>query len=84
MQPSEIEALPYYELEYTLENLKDFLEKKKDGEKEQGEQYNSNTMSRDMKRQQSDMGRSINTPKLPSSPSYKMPSSSGFNLPKKF
>jgi hypothetical protein len=84
MQPSEIEAMPYYELEYTMQNLKDFLEKKKESEKEQQEEYKTSNMSRDMKRQQSEMGKSINTPKLPSSPSYKMPSSSGFNLPKKF
>jgi hypothetical protein len=84
MQPSEIEQMPYYELEYTMQNLKDFLEKKKDSEKEEQEGYKSSSMSRDMKRQQSEMSRSINTPKLPSSPSYKMPSSSGFNLPKKF
>ncbi len=84
IQPSEIEAWPYYELEYTLENLKDFLEKKKKGEDEQNEQYGKPSMNKDMKRQQSDMGRSINTPKIPRAPSYKMPSSSGFNMPKKF
>ena len=83
IQPSEIEAWPYYELEYTIENLRDFLEKKKKGEDEQNEKYNNSSMSREMKSQQSAMRSSINTPKMPSTPSYKMPSPS-FNMPKKF
>jgi hypothetical protein len=82
LQPSEIEAWPYYELEYTLENLKEYLEKKKGSEDEQNEKYSKSSSSRDMKRQQSEMSRSINTPKMPTG-SYKLPSS-GFNLPKKF
>lgn len=83
IQPSEIEAWPYYELEYTIENLKDFLEKKKKGEDEQNDKYSKTSTSNDMRRQQQAMSSSINTPKMPSTPSYKMPSPS-FNMPKKF
>ena len=32
LQPSEIAQMPYYELEYILENLIDILEKKKEAE----------------------------------------------------
>ena len=66
-----------------MDNLKDFLEKKKKGEDEQNEKYSKSSTNNDMRRQQQAMGRSINTPKMPSTSSYKMPSSS-FNMPKKF
>ncbi len=78
LQSSEIEDWPYYELEYTLENLKDFLEKKKKGEEEENDKYKNDSSYR---KQKTDVGKSINTPKMPSAPRISAPS---FRAPKKF
>jgi hypothetical protein len=71
LQSSEIEDWPYYELEYTLENLKDFLEKKKKHEDEENDKHKNNSS---FSKQKSDMNRSINTPKMPSTPRLSTPS----------
>lgn len=61
LQPSEIENMPFYEFEYTLENLKDFLKEKNEAEKGQSDQMNKNMP---------DMSK-FKAPKMPSTP--KMP-----------
>ena len=43
MQPSEIENLPYYEFEYILKNLSNFLEEKNKQEKEAYDKQSANT-----------------------------------------
>jgi len=58
LQPSEIEALPYYELEYTIENLIEDLKKRnKENDEQQNDTLNNSAHSDSM--------RSINSPKIP-------------------
>ena len=67
MQPSEIEELPYYELEYIIETLVDILEKKKEAEEGDGEgmkEKQSEYMS-----QAKGMMSKHSTPKMPNMPS---------------
>lgn len=59
MQPSQIEMLPYYELEYTVENLVEDLKKRNKESTEQENTALGNTA-------QSNPMKSINTPKIPS------------------
>ena len=59
MQPSEIERMPYYEYEITIENLQELLKEKAEAEKkayEDGEKKN-------------DSGSKYKTPKTPKMPS---------------
>ena len=81
LQPSEISQMPYYELEYILENLIDILEKKKEAEEGNDEemQERKSSMMSDAKRMMpggmpnvSSSGKMSGMPSLPSSPS--MPS----------
>lgn len=65
MQPSEIENMPFYEFEITLENLKDFIKEKNDAEKGQHDSANKNMP--DMSKFKSP---SMSSPKMPS---FKMP-----------
>lgn len=65
LQPSEIEQFPFYEFEYTLENLKDFLKEKNDAEKGQYDQMNKNMPSNQFKQP--------SMPKTPKMPNIKMP-----------
>jgi hypothetical protein len=76
LQSSEIEDWPYYELEYTVDNLKDFLEKKKKSEDDQNQEYKNSTAGK----QKSNIGKSINTPKMPGIPKLNTP---GIKMPKK-
>lgn len=65
IQPSEIEGLPYYELEYTIENLADDLKKKQKSQEDEQKQYSSQTPSA-KNNPYSNVGKSINIPKMPS------------------
>jgi len=77
-QSSEIENWPYYELEYTIENLVDDLKKRnKENEDQQSQQDVSKYIG------QSNQMKSINTPKMPSlgkTPS--IPRGGVFKMPK--
>lgn len=71
IQPSEIEDMMYYEFEFTIENLQNWIEEeKKQREKEEGESktYDQKSMMREsqnmMKSQQAKMP-SMATPKMP-------------------
>lgn len=72
MQPSEIEALPFYEIEYTFDNLSDDIKKRNEQEQTENGDMNPKSMmsqsQKSMKQQQSGFGKSINTPKMPSMP----------------
>lgn len=64
IQPSEVENMPFYEIEYILENLAD--ENKKRNERQEDEQVNHN-MSKytgDINKMKSNPFKSINTPKF--------------------
>lgn len=84
MQSSEIESMPYYEVEYTLENL--MIDNKKQNEEQEAQQesISQGGMMKDakgmMKSQQSGLSKSINTPKMPkiSAPSISRPSGMKF------
>jgi len=85
LQPSEIENLPFYELQYTIDNLVEHLKKEKDAHDDEKGSYSTDKMTSDMNRNMSSMGKSPGTsspsmPKMPSisgaamkSPSLKMP-----------
>ena len=80
MQPSEIEALPFYELEYTIENLTNDLKNKRDAEEEQNQtgDYNASSYMKQANKMtsnaKSNYGKSINIPKMPKVPNIgKMP-----------
>lgn len=66
IQPSEIEAWPYYELEYTVENLADDLKKKQKAHDDENKANSSSQSSSMNKNPYSNLGKSINIPKMPS------------------
>lgn len=72
IQPSEIDRLPYYEYEYTIEAYQEILEERNNDSKRQqddySKQYNINSMqNKAMKNAKSSM------PKIPSIGGLKMP-----------
>lgn len=71
LQPSELDSLPFYEYEYTLQYYNELLQERKDGEdknqKEQSDKYN-------IKGMQNSMSKGLQTPKMPSFSMPKMPS----------
>lgn len=73
MQPSEIEALPFYEIEYTIDNLTNDVKNRRDSEEEQMKNYNPSDYSKSAKKMMGNnssnpLGKSINTPKMPKMP----------------
>lgn len=90
IQPLEIEQMYYYELEYTLENLKNWLEKEQEQRKKE-EEENQGKYSKDsiMKESQSMMKKygidpgSAKSGKMPSGTSVpKMPNIGSMKMPK--
>ena len=75
MQPSEIENMPFYEVEYTIENLTNDLQKKQEAEQQQHEGHDAGSYMKQgtkmMNNAKSGNAKSINTPKMPN---MKMPS----------
>ncbi len=69
LQPSEVEQMPYYEYEYIVENLINILKEKQEAEENQSKDYNESFNSNKMMSSASSM-----MPKMPSTPSFKMPS----------
>ncbi len=67
VQPSELDRMPYYEYEYTVEMYNDMLKERKEGEdkktSETTDKYNINSMQRQAQSQM----------KAPSMPSMRMP-----------
>ena len=67
IQPSELDRMPYYEFEYTVEIYNNLLKERKDGEdkktSEHTDKYNINSMQRQAQSQM----------KAPSMPSVRMP-----------
>lgn len=73
MQPSEIEGMPFYEIEYTIENLTNDIKNRKDSEDEQMKNYNPSDYTNNAKKMMGNngsnpLGKSINTPKMPKMP----------------
>jgi hypothetical protein len=71
IQPSELDMLPFYEYEYTIEMYNDIMKERNDKEEKNTEdyenKYNMNSMKNQMKK---------------SVPSYKMPSVPKISIPK--
>ncbi len=65
-QSSEIENWPYYELEYTIENLADDLKKKQKAQEDENKAQNTQQSSLTGNNPYSNLGKSINIPKMPS------------------
>jgi len=77
MQPSEIEALPFYEIEYTIENLTHDLKNTKEAEQAQHDGADTSSYMQQGNKMLSGAktgnNTSINTPKMPKMPTMKMP-----------
>lgn len=65
LQPSELDLLPFYEYEYTLEMFNDILKERNDDESKNSQsysdKYNTDSMQRSMSKQMS----SIKSPSMP-------------------
>ena len=75
-QFSEVEQLPYYELEMMVEKLKKWLEKEKEAREKEEKEYDKNSYKRDA----DSMMKKYSSPNNSSTPKYstpKMPSSYG-------
>lgn len=73
LQPSEVEAMPFYEYEYIVQNLIDILKEKQEAEEGQGSGMDRDSMMQDAKKYLPS-GMNMNNPggniKMPSIPSY--------------
>ena len=73
VQPSELDRLPYYELEYTVSIYNDILKERNDKEKgshdAEMDKYNMDGLTRSAGK----MMKGAGAPKMPSMPSIKMP-----------
>jgi hypothetical protein len=70
VQPSELDALPYYEYEYTISDYSDLVKERKENEDQsyakESDKYNIDNMQGQIKR-------SMGSMKPPSMPSIKVP-----------
>lgn len=75
LQPSEIEAFPYYEYEYTIANLKEWLEKEKEAHEEEKEKADGKYSQTSLRRETDSMMKKygINTNNLNANNPPKMP-----------
>lgn len=77
IQPSEIENMCFYEVEYTIENLTNDLKNKQETEENQANGHDADSYLSKSKKMMSgsknSFGKSINTPKIPKMPSMKSP-----------
>jgi len=73
VQPSELDKLPYYELEYTVSIYNDILKERNDKEKNshnaEMDKYNMDDLGNSTR----NLMKGASTPKMPSMPSIKMP-----------
>ena len=76
MQPSEIENLPYYELQYTIDNLVEHLKKEKEAQSDESGSGGTDKMTRDMNKSisQGQKQNQAKAPSMPKAPSMKVPS----------
>ena len=68
--------MPYYELQYTIDNLVEHLKKEKEAHDDEKGAYNTDKMTSDMNRNMSQMGKTsgVSSPSMPKTPSLKVPS----------
>lgn len=71
LQPSELDLLPFYEYEYTLEMFNEIIKDRNDDEKKQTSSYDDQYKS--MSGMQNKMSKSMSSYKTPSMPKISMP-----------
>ena len=79
--------MPYYELQYTIDNLVEHLKKEKEAHEDEKGSYNTDKMTRDMNRNMSQYSKNTGSaPSMPKMPSIKgapsMPSAPSIKMPK--
>ena len=81
--------MPYYELQYTIDNLVEHLKKEKEAHEDEKGAYSTDKMTRDMNRNMSQFSKNTgagSTPSMPKMPSIsgapKMPSTPSIKMPK--
>ena len=80
--------MPFYELQYTIDNLVEHLKKEKEAHDDEKGSYSTDKMTSDMNRNMSAMSKNSGTssssmPKMPSiSGAPKMPSAPSLRMPK--
>ena len=79
--------MPYYELQYTIDNLVEHLKKEKEAHDDEKGSYNTDKMTRDMNRNMSQYSKNTGSaPSMPKMPSIKgapsMPSAPSIKMPK--
>ena len=67
--------MPFYELQYTIDNLVEHLKKEKEAQENEQGAYSTDKMTRDMNRNMSQFSKNTGAGSTPSMP--KMPSISG-------
>lgn len=71
LQPSELDLLPFYEYEYTLEMFNEIIKERNDDEKKQTSSYDD--QYKNMSGMQNKMSKSMSSYKTPSMPKISMP-----------
>ena len=71
LQPSELDLLPFYEYEYTLEMFNDIIKERNDEEKKSNASYEDQYKS--ISGMQNQMTKSMSSYKTPSMPKISMP-----------
>ena len=68
--------MPYYELQYTIDNLVEHLKKEKEAQSDEKGSGGTDKMTRDMNATiaQGQKSNKANTPAMPKTPSFKVPS----------
>ena len=81
--------MPFYELQYTIDNLVEHLKKEKEAHEDEKGSYSTDKMTRDMNRSMSQFSKNTGTgsaPSMPKMPSIKgapsMPSAPSIKMPK--
>ena len=79
--------MPFYELQYTIDNLVEHLKKEKEAHEDEKGSYNTDKMTRDMNRNMSQYSKNTGSaPSMPKMPSIKgapsMPSAPSIKMPK--
>jgi len=73
VQPTELDLLPYYEFEYTLEIYNDIIKERNDEEKKQNQDAEDKYNISGMKKNTAGMAKNMSGYKMPSMPKISMP-----------
>jgi hypothetical protein len=73
VQPTELDMLPYYEFEYTLEIYNEIIKERNDEEKKQNQDAEDKYNLSGMKKNATNMNKNMSGYKQPSMPKISMP-----------